>query len=52
MTDDDKDVLDIDIFTKLLKAAKDSSNFESHKTYFYMAFIFLLDKKELCIISI
>ena len=34
MTDDDEDVLDIDAFAKLLRAAQDSRNFESHKTPF------------------
>ncbi len=34
MTDDDEDILDVDAFTKLMKAAQDSSNFESHKTPF------------------
>lgn len=34
MTDDDEDIFDVDAFTKLMKAAQDSSNFESHKTPF------------------
>ena len=34
MTNDDEDVLDIDAFTKLMKAAQDSINFESHITSF------------------
>ena len=34
MTDDNEDVLDINAFTKLLKFAQDSNNFESHKTSF------------------
>ena len=38
MTDDDEDVLDINAFTKLLRAAQDSSNFESHKTPFLRGF--------------
>ncbi len=43
--DNDEDVLDMDIFTKLLRAVQDSSSFESHKPYFYMALIFSNDKK-------
>ena len=34
VTDDDEDVLDIEAFTKLLKAAQNSSNFESYKILF------------------
>ena len=34
MTDDDEDILDMDAFTKLLRAGQDSSNFESHKIPF------------------
>lgn len=34
ITDDDEDVLDLDAFTKLLRAAQDSSKFESHQTPF------------------
>lgn len=34
MTNNDKNVLDIDAFTKLLRAAQDSSNFKSYKTPF------------------
>ena len=34
MSDDNKDILNIDTFAKLLKVAQDSSNFESHKTLF------------------
>ena len=34
ITDNNEDVLDIDAFTKLLKVAQNSSNFESHKTLF------------------
>ena len=45
MTDDDDHVLDIDAFTKLIRAAQDSSNFGSHKN-FYVASIFLHNKKK------
>lgn len=38
MTDDNKDILDVDAFTKLMKAAQDSNNFESHKTFFLFGF--------------
>ncbi len=31
MIDDNKDVLDIDAFAKLIRVAQDSSNFESHR---------------------
>ena len=34
ITDDNKNVLDINTFTKFLKAVQDSSNLESHKTLF------------------
>lgn len=34
MTDNDEEVLDKDTFTKLLKVAQDTNNFESHKTLF------------------
>ena len=34
MTDNDEDVLDINAFTKLIRATQDSSNFESYKTPF------------------
>ena len=34
ITDNDEDVLDIDAFTKLLKAAQDSTSFETHRTPF------------------
>ncbi len=34
MVDDNEDILDIDVYTKLMKAAQDSSIFESHKTQF------------------
>ena len=34
ITNDDKNILDINIFTKLLKIAQDLSNFETHKTLF------------------
>ena len=34
MTDDDKDILDINIFIKLLKTIQDLKNFESYKTPF------------------
>lgn len=36
MADDDEDILDIDAFTKLLKATQDSSNFENYKTSFLL----------------
>ncbi len=34
VTDDDENILDVDAFTKLMKALQDSSNFKSHKTPF------------------
>ena len=45
MIDDNENVLDINAFTKLLRVAQNSSNFESHKTNFYVALIFPNDKK-------
>ena len=38
MTDDNKDIFNMDTFIKLIKAAQDSSNFESHKTLFLHGF--------------
>ena len=38
MTDNDKDILDIDVFTKLMKTAQSFSNFKSHKTLFLYGF--------------
>ena len=34
MIDDNKDILDIDAFIKLLKVAHNSKNFKNHKTLF------------------
>ena len=34
MTDDDKDVLDMDLFTKLFKVTQDLSRFKNHQTLF------------------
>lgn len=34
MSDNDKDIFDVDTFIKLLKIVQDSSNFESHKIPF------------------
>ena len=34
MKEDDRDVIDMNIFTKFLRPIQDSSNFESHKTLF------------------
>ena len=42
MTNDDKDILNIDAFTKLMKVAQDLSNFESHKTLFLRGPLFFL----------
>ena len=38
MADDDKNIFNMDTFTKLMKAAEDSSDFESHKTIFLYDF--------------
>ena len=40
MIDNNKDILDIDIFIKLLKAAQNSNNFKIHKTLFLYNFDF------------
>ena len=45
ITDDDKDILDIDTFTKLIKATQDSSNFKSHKTPFLRGSHLSIQKK-------
>ena len=34
MIDNNKNIFDIDVFTKLIKVAQDSSNFENYKTPF------------------
>lgn len=46
MINNNKNVLNIDIFTKVLKAIQNLSNFKIYKIYFYIALIFSLDKKE------
>lgn len=46
MTNDDKDILNIDAFTKLMKVAQDLSNFESHKTLFLRGPLFFLWQKK------
>ena len=40
MANNDKDIFNVDAFTKLMKAAQDSSKFESHKTPFLHGFHF------------
>lgn len=40
MINDDGDILNIDIFTKLLKVAQNSSNFENYKTSVLSDFYF------------
>lgn len=40
-----EDILDIDIFTKLMKAIQDFSHFESYKILFLRSFHFFYNKK-------
>ena len=43
--DNDKDVLDMDAFIKVLKATSDSTSFENHKTPFLHSFYFSKQQK-------
>ena len=45
MIDNNEDILDINIFTKLLKTAQNSSNFEIPKIPFLYGLQFLHNKK-------
>lgn len=42
MTDNNKNVLNIYVFNKLMKVAKNPNNFESHKTSFLRNFFLFL----------
>lgn len=42
MIDNGENILDIDIFTKLLKTAQDLNNFESYKILFLYCFYFFI----------
>lgn len=46
MIDDDENILDVNMFIKLMKIAQDFHNFESHKTLFLDDFYLFLDKKQ------
>lgn len=46
MIDDDKNVLNINVFTKLIKAVQDFSNFESNNTLFLYGFHFFTQQKK------
>ena len=46
MTDDNKDILDIDVFTKLIRELKIPEILRVIRLHFYVAFIFLHNKKE------
>lgn len=46
MKDNNRNILNIDIFTRLIKVAQDFSNFKNHKTLFILCFYFFIQQKK------